>query len=155
MDIAAFLAARLDEDAAVARAAAVRASRYPGDRWEVGGTVYREDYEFVAINTPPPEVVEIAGAGFDGTGGIHGERFAEHIARHDPARVLAETAAKRAILELHGGALVPASCCAREMEGYSVIEWYDARTDPCPTLRALAAPYAEHPDFKPEWRIDA
>ena len=26
-----------------------------------------------------------------------------HIARHDPARVLADVAAKRAVVELHGG----------------------------------------------------
>jgi hypothetical protein len=24
--------------------------------------------------------------------------------------------------------------------------------DPCPTLAALALPYADHPDFQPEWR---
>jgi hypothetical protein len=54
---------------------------------------------------------------------------AEHIARWDPARVLAEVEAKRAILrheDVHG-------------EGDYV-------------LQALAQPYAGHPDFDPAWR---
>lgn len=26
------------------------------------------------------------------------------------------------------------------------------KADPCPTVRMLALPYAEHPDYRPEWR---
>lgn len=46
-----------------------------------------------------------------------------HIARHDPARVLAECAAKRAVIV------------------YS----------PPKTLQHLAAIYADHPDYQQEW----
>ena len=74
---------------------------------------------------------------------------AGHIARHDPARVLREVAAKRALLDLHRW-----QCCARDVTGYTVIEWYDSRTDPCPTLRVMAAPYADRDGYNPAWRVE-
>ena len=52
---------------------------------------------------------------------------AGHIARHDPARVLAECDAKRRIVERRN-----------HLDG--------------PTLRALAAVYADHPDWREEWK---
>jgi hypothetical protein len=153
-DLREFLTARYDEDQRIARAAII--DRENGDRWQVGSTVRREDYEFVSIHTSPPVVVEIAGAGFDATGGIHGERFATHIARWDPARVLAEVKAKRAILAEHApaddgsGILFICRTCSRR----DLPEWYGEYV-PCPTLRILAAPYAEHPDFDSDWRIES
>lgn len=60
-----------------------------------------------------------------------------HIARHDPARVLADVAAKRAIV----------AACAYNLEyeeyGHTLAER---------VLRALALPYADHEDYKPHWR---
>ncbi|QNS08326.1 DUF6221 family protein [Streptomyces xanthii] len=50
--------------------------------------------------------------------------IALHVALHDPARILREIEAKRRILARH----------ARE-------PW------PCPNVRDLASPYADHPDF--------
>jgi hypothetical protein len=51
-----------------------------------------------------------------------------HIARHDPARVLTECEAKRAIVELI--------------------------SSPGPqALRLLALPYADHADYQPEWTL--
>ena len=66
-----------------------------------------------------------------------------HQARHDPARVLAECKAKRQII----GHL---AAYGREgiedfRDGYAAGMW-DA-------LRFLAQPYAEHPDYLPEWRL--
>ena len=63
----------------------------------------------------------------------------------DPARVLAEVAAKRHVIAAHFGGIVH-SCPGNGTQTY-----YDQR-NACPTLRALALPYAAHPDFKPEWR---
>jgi hypothetical protein len=62
-----------------------------------------------------------------------------HIARHDPARVLAWCAALRAVVAEHGGA----HRCPNHLmhdEG------------PCRTLRALAQIWADHPGFDPAWR---
>lgn len=56
-----------------------------------------------------------------------------HFGRWAPARVLTECASKRQIVELH-----------------STPE--ERRTgQPCTTLRLLALPYAEHPDYRVEW----
>lgn len=80
-----------------------------------------------------------------------------HIARHDPARVLAEVAAKRRIVELHtptdrtGKHLCPV-CVSWEIwltqEPGAGLPLDDA---PCSTLRLLALPYAVQPGYRPEW----
>jgi hypothetical protein len=77
-----------------------------------------------------------------------------HIVRHDPARVLAECKAKRAIVELFA-------------EAKSVYDTYLARQDYegghlndlsievealTPVMRALALPHADHRDFQESWR---
>jgi hypothetical protein len=51
-----------------------------------------------------------------------------------PARIHAECEAKRRIVGLH-----PCDNCG-------------AAFDPCETLRLLALPYADHPDYREEWR---
>lgn len=78
---------------------------------------------------------------------------AEHIARHSPARVLAEIAAKRRLLELHAvrergdGCVVcddgndSCGCLSGPSWGY-----------PCDTVKTLALPYADHPAYRDEWR---
>ena len=78
-----------------------------------------------------------------------GRADADHFSRWDPARVLAECEAKRRIVEIHRE--VPASDidwsdCALCPTGLTRTRW------PCPTLRALALPYAAHPDYREEWR---
>lgn len=56
----------------------------------------------------------------------------QHIARHDPARVLRECASKRAIVE------------------YATNQHVDM-VECLPILLLLAAPYSDHPDLKEEW----
>lgn len=81
------------------------------------------------------------------------DELAEHIARHDPARVLAEVNAKRAILDEHqplkieGDKIAGCQTCSwRDDMEVLQVEW------PCPTVRLLALPYADHPDYRQEWR---
>ena len=72
-----------------------------------------------------------------------------HAARHLPARVLAECAAKRHLIELHHTAVQQV-----EMAGpgpaapilTAVAGTYAA------TLRVLASTYADHPDYREEWK---
>lgn len=74
----------------------------------------------------------------------------EHIARHDPARVLAECAAKRAIIELHfecRWASVPSGCSVCRTLS-SIPDTY-----PCRTVSHLATVYADHPDYRQEWAL--
>lgn len=97
-DLVAFLRARLDEDERVALDA------LPLGHWEVRGR-----HHVYKANGPPslPPVASYA----------IGE--AEHIARHDPARVLADVAAKRAIVDQMAGMLAAA-------QGDSEVDHYGA-----------------------------
>jgi hypothetical protein len=79
---------------------------------------------------------------------------AEHVARHDPARILAECAAKRGIVlacresrpdlgflgtRPHGMADFPLA--PRDQHQLAAL-----------TLALLALPYSAHHDYRPEWR---
>lgn len=65
-------------------------------------------------------------------------------------RVLAECEAKRRIVELHADDQNVCASCDDLSNPYlfdgSLTGW------PCPTLRALAAIYAGHRDYRDEWR---
>jgi hypothetical protein len=70
-----------------------------------------------------------------------------HIERWHATRVLAECAAKRRIAELHNPDLDRGRLYCSECDGsHTYASW------PCATLKLLALPYAEHPDYRPEWR---
>jgi hypothetical protein len=88
-----------------------------------------------------------------------------HIARHDPARVLAECAAKRRIVEIHRmvkftdvsiGLLDVDVCCIchgmLDVDGDLEHMVNVQQPFPCSTIRALAAIYADSPEFREEWR---
>lgn len=124
-----FLLARIAEDEAVAREADGRAWWIAdGDEW--GSNVHDEATGKVVAD-------QIS------------DRHAAHIVRHDPARVLAECEAKRRVIEYSWGDRL-------SIEG----EWgsgrsreeMDAKDDVPDVVRALAAIYAEHPDYREEWR---
>lgn len=63
-------------------------------------------------------------------------------------RMLAECKAKRAIIADHPQDPYHTADCNRCEDRVfdSPLEW------PCPTLRLLAVPYADHPDYREEWR---
>ena len=65
----------------------------------------------------------------------------------DPARVLAEVDAKRRIIEWHTGQRDD-----KTPWGKPVVICYCGYDLPCSTLRLLALPYADHPDYQDEWR---
>jgi hypothetical protein len=66
----------------------------------------------------------------------------------DFPRVLAECEAKRQIAGLHGN-VVPGDTIEERGMAFCADDLNQA---PCPTLRALALPYANHPDYRDEWR---
>ena len=164
-DLAGFVAARLDEDVAEAKLAAreggtwtqVDPVREPGRIESLGDVVVYDESlgDVVVYDEGSPD-----------------EYQAAHIARHDPARVLREVDAKRKILAEHpvdadllawslgaaevvAGRASPLSRCMRctvplpdaceDEDQYERVEW------PCPTVRALAAVYSDHPDYRQEW----
>lgn len=114
MTIVDFLNARLDEEQAAARAAA------PGP-WK------REDTKvFDAAGNPVAETGDPTAA--------------EHITRHDPARVLHEVALRRRLV--------------REVDEYTRFSRDRLAGEMArQILGALAGAYTDHPDFAPDWAV--
>jgi len=135
-----FLTARYDERETVARRA------YSQGAWRSGSTYGM----FVSVEAQSWTVVS----------GEWERSDADHIALNDPAYILADIAAKRAILALHapkdrqpwgiGNGWQECVVCFDPGTEAGEYTW---ETWPCPTLRALVQPYAEHPDFDPTWRV--
>lgn len=115
-DLIAFVNARLDEDEAIARAT-IEPRRWHRDS---DGNVQDEDARgggnaYIACGP--------YGRGL-------ADADAEHIIRHDPARVLREVAAKRALVHRHAA----------------------ERHEDCDTLRTLATVWSDHPDYRAGWK---
>jgi hypothetical protein len=141
-DLIAFLNARFDEDEAAAQAAARDTERFAGRaNWSAAfGTIVTD------AEDPGWAICDLAPF-------VDDECLARHIARHDPARVLREVAAKREILDRHmphqpafGG---PAcNWCSEDVDDRPQLakeRW------PCPDIRSLAAVWNDHPDYRAEW----
>lgn len=129
MELAEFVKARLDEDAAAANAGARRV-----------GMPWRAEPQ---PGTPGGLVIDELGL----VGSTGGRYAADHIARHDPARALREVAAKRKILWDHtpqerGRRAVCSRCHYGNVLGAN---W------PCLTMTSLAGIWSDHPDFRAEW----
>lgn len=152
MKITEFLLARIAEDEETARAG------YQGE-WETQGrSVWGGN---------------LRDGGFDtyDEGGL-GSGECNHMVRWQPARALRECEAKRRIASIHAcvqgdsaeftwsnpdgppwGHITGTrrvwgcdNCTTATVDGDSVLV-----EGPCSTLRALAAVYADHPDYDPEW----
>lgn len=65
-----------------------------------------------------------------------------YLALASPERVLAECAAKRAIMDEHHPSADP---CDAHNASFETIA--------CDTLRHLAAVYEDHPDYRQEWKL--
>ena len=133
MKLTEFLLSRIAEDEAAASAVPPL-----GHNVDMGGN--RQDERFTFGRSLPSSA--------DGMGNWSPHRDSPttqaHFARHDPARVLAECEAKRRIVADHGpdgnGMKVNGDVCS-EFEAW-----------PCPTIQALTAVYADHPDYDEEWK---
>jgi hypothetical protein len=161
MTPAEFIAARLDEDEATARAA-VDPDR-PGTHWQ---WVRRADD--VVVEAPTWEDMDVSLRTVEkferhsvigplpafvlNSVGVDEPRALPHIARHDPARVLRQVAALRAVMEIHEpvksslpsftAPMVCGVCSPGKEEGWDA---------PCPTLRHLASIWSDHEDYDPAW----
>jgi hypothetical protein len=126
-DLVAFLRARLNEDAKLAKS---------GETWSA--------FEETQQGTRRVDVdhsIERVVACTRSWRGLH-------IARHDPARVLADVEAKREMVDEHQD--VNDGSCAHW--GYPTHGGSSPQRYPCRTLRLLALPYTDHPDYRDEWR---
>ena len=137
MTIEEFIRARLDEDERAVVAASVE---YEGETWTAAGD---------SVNTI---TVSNIAATVEKT---YSQGVAEHIARHDPARVLRQAGITRALVAGHtrddwfefadettGSCKACSNYCP---ECRSLVRW------PCGTLRLIASIWSDHPDYLPEW----
>lgn len=144
-----FLKARLDEREALARAANPgpwtlrRGTGTRGDDW---ADVYARPEPDADEDDYPPCVIETEG-------GANPPNLvdAEHIAANDPAYVLADVAAKRQIVAMCEFLLETREVqeAAGELSDYSLGRAHAGGG----VLRRLALPFAEHPDYREEWRV--
>jgi hypothetical protein len=77
----------------------------------------------------------------------------EYVVGMRSARLLAECKAKRRIVEEHPD-INDGDCgtCVHGQWGYPAHGGALPERWPCPTLRFLALPYADHPDYEEGWR---
>ncbi|MFE3081821.1 DUF6221 family protein [Nocardia tengchongensis] len=173
MTIEEFIEARLAEDETIARGA-IDPNR-PGTNWHWvvthNGTPLPDGEEAQALDDghhlslrtleefplswDPPSTLPAFIIGADGgfPGGLR------HIARQDPARELREVKFKRRVLGLHEPEqsaqyddlvihMVPIVRCVECTGDSAPVLW------PCEEIRALAAVWSDHPDYRPEWAVD-
>ncbi|MGA6873084.1 DUF6221 family protein [Streptomyces pratensis] len=139
-DLVQFLRARLDEDAETALSAALGRSKYAA--WRADETdVYTQE---VILSGHAHRVAD-TGPTYPGADDYEEDAArATHIARHDPARVLREVEAKRALLSRYeamtADVLVVTGREAILSEYRRII------------LPGLALPYADHPDYQETWK---
>lgn len=153
-DLIAFLSARLDEDEAAARAATPGPWTHdPLKQWHDGDdfVTLTKPHEFVGYGGPSPFRGCIATTGNPSQ--KEAVRNAVHIARHDPARVLREVAFARWLIK-EANVLETYRAELSEQAPDSIrLEAATAAADHAMlTVRARAAVYADHPDFKETWR---
>ncbi len=134
MNIVDFIEARIDEDEAAAQAATVGGGpkwAAAGEPGESGDLIDAEHGGFVAWNRDEHA--------------FQNHEDAVHIARHDPARVLRDCEAKRAIVQLYRDAWVQSTTGRGSREKAGAVFVIQA------ALFALAGAYSDHPNYREEW----
>lgn len=147
-DLVTFLRARLDIDEQVAREALAGEWRNASTSSHYEDAAGPSEAVFTALPDAGLTVVARTGARGDRAAMVN----AEHIARHDPARVLAEVDAKRRIIARYTSAVEDS---AEDEDGYYDENRFEDARQLVPVLRLLALPYADHPDYRPEWAPEA
>jgi hypothetical protein len=127
-DLTAFVKARLDEDEAIAQAAASEAG--PDWTWD---RETRDGY----LRTPGGTIMADAL-------NVEDEQFRPHVARHDPARVLREVAAKRKRLAAYTAARAAA-------DRYDDQYMAGVASGLADAIKDDASAWNDHPDYDQKW----
>jgi hypothetical protein len=137
-----FLRDRLDDDVRAAQAAGVRAPA-----WPVGGTLFLDGVEHNVVGNEEAF--------------CHPHNV-DHIARHDPARVLREIEAKRQIvdgyaltMQLRDEAATRIKAAGDTPDADDLDTWDRAQSEAAilrDPVALLARPFSDHPDYREEWR---
>lgn len=139
-----FLAARLDDESALA--SIISSGGYDPQTWHANDDAAATSW--IAIHA----IERVTGSDYseeDPTPvALVRNQRAEwaHMAYWDPARVLADVEAKRSIIAEHPW--------RREPDWPSGRQCRQCGTEyPCTTVRLLALPYRDHPDYQQEWTL--
>jgi hypothetical protein len=138
-ELMAFVHARLDEEEAIAQAATPGPWAYdPSKEWYDGDDfiTMTNGQEFVGYGDPSPFRGAICITGE--AGHVQSMKDAEHIARHDPARVLRDIQARRRTL---------VRCQEELLSGNPRLLHFAEQT-----VWDMAQRWADHDDFKEGWR---
>ena len=146
VELAAFLLARIAEDESMARAAAdqwhsrwATADRQTAYGWRNGKLGAEPKMPMVVADNEHGSLMLMSLWEND-------QATVRHVARHDPDRVLAECAAKRELIAWVQRYEVVAGA-------YPDLPRVDgARNAARMALRYVALSYADHPDYREEWR---
>lgn len=144
-DIVAFLTARLDEDERVALAVS-EGPRKP-EVWEAKPWPYGQAPRDWAVDCPFGAVI-VDGSFKDA---------AIHIARHNPARVTREIAAKRETIRRTLNYMMRIDGefgCNHNVEAIAAGRCEEERPEDEEIFLAMALIYADHPDYDPAWRVE-
>lgn len=134
-----FIQARLDDDERIARAATELPSvapKYPAKRpaWEPEEWAVDEFGDVRTVNGASDPILTDSGS-------ARSRQAADHIARHDPARVMQQvTALRDAVVSIRLQNIYP--------NGYDLDE-VNFRAD----LRPIAAIWSDHLDYQREWSV--
>lgn len=142
MDIREFIAARLDEDQRAAeKAASLCGCHPPRPVWLFDDSDGEDSTEgrILIANDPHPEPRRKISRRWSTT--YEGLYAAEHIVRHDPARVLRDVEAKRRLLARLDE--------ARRAQGIWGEDGQEALAEDVERLMVLA--WSDHPDYRQEW----
>ena len=148
-ELVAFLRARLEDDQRIAEAAGGGGGRDGAGIWTRSRGGFDNSGEWDPDGVGAFATVE-GDINIYAEGGHDGEQ-AEHIARWDPARVLADVAAKRTVV---------AECVAAIEAGeiQPGTTWNDMAAGSelaVDVLRLLVQPYVNHPGFDHSWLVPA
>ena len=157
-----FLLARITEDEAAARDAVIPAHDGYKPHPDLSHWVYEDggevEYELTSelLAHPYPDRIYVTCDGEGLTPAVD-DRVGPHIARHDPARVLAECEAKRRIVGLsfdYAQTIDGEWGCCHTAEQIRAGECTVMNPNEDEMLQSLAAVYADHPDFDEAWRAE-
>ncbi|OAH14623.1 DUF6221 family protein [Streptomyces jeddahensis] len=140
-DLVLFLQARLTEDEHAALQAAKPGGPYWSQQIGSGARPYHVG------SSPDPKAPRSEPRVVDS----ERPRIIDHIARHDPARTLAEVEAKRQVIRLHNFS-EGHECSTLDGNGDIDHCTWVMESEACTTLRLLALPYVDHSDYREEWR---
>lgn len=154
-DLVQFLRDRLNEDDAAARAVEDGSAPWDG-QWVTDGQN--------ALRTRNGHVLAYGHRTTDGRDLPMPLKpgLAEHIARHDPARILREVEAKRQIVDtyaltvqLRDEAAARIKAAGDTPDANDLDTWDRAQREAVilrDPVALLALPYADHPDYRDDWR---